>query len=846
QQAIRIFAHMEAEPPTGNTLADIAYTLQVGRAALGERLAFVAANAQEAMHTLKAVIDRAPADVMGGSRSLDELEQSDGADDALSVSVRRWAAEGKLHRVAELWVKGVVFDWLALYESWAARRVSLPTYPFAEERYWIDEGMPSSQTNSSSALHPLVHRNISDVRGIRFATYLSGNESFLTDHRVNGAPVLPAAVIIEMMRAAANLADSTHDGSFVLSDIALERPVIVRSQTTLNISVTVERQGALSLVLSDGDGERYATASAMVETLTHDRLDIAALRAQLDRSVSNEDVYCAMRAEGVEHGPAMQALGVLSVSADGVLAEVLKPTADAISDSSMMLDPVMLDGALQAGMALLLDTDGRIKSGGGVPVAVARVETHAPLPPRLLAWLQPHADGMNVVLCASDGTVLARFIGVQTAEGNRKEQTLSEKITTTVSKDASEAMLLHLRKLVGATLKLSPEDIDPKQALESYGLDSVMVLRLTARLEETMGTLPKTLFFEYRCLEDLAARLAADHPEIAVRLAGASSAAPSTAKEASLAATVRPRAAQSESEAVVAPDEPIAIIGLAGRYPQAPDLQTFWTNLRSGKDSVVEIPHERWDASRFYSSTRELGKTRCLRGGFLEGVDRFDAAFFNMLPTDAELSDPQERLFLETVHHALEDSGYTRKSLSKNGAVGLFVGVMYEDYQLYGVEETLRGNPTALSGSPASVANRASYFFGFRGPSMAVDTMCSSSLSALHLACQALRSKDCATAVAGGVNLTLHPNKYLMLGRGGFESARGHCAAFGADGDGYVPAEGVGAVVLKPLSHALRDGDAIHGVILASAINHGGKTNGYTVPDPAAQAEVVSTALGRA
>src|SRR5690606_22954448 len=168
---------------------------------------------------------------------------------------------------------------------------------------------------------------------------------------------------------------------------------------------------------------------------------------------------------------------------------------------------------------------------------------------------------------------------------------------------------------------------------------------------------------------------------------------------------------------------------------------------------------------------------------------------------------------------------------------------MYEEYQLYGAEKTRAGQPMALGGSAATIANRVSYFCDFHGPSLAVDSMCSSSLTAIHLAIDSLRGGGCSVALAGGVNLTLHPNKYLALSQGRFMSSKGRCESFGAGGDGYVPGEGVGAVLLKPLDRALADGDRIHGVIRGSMLNHGGKTNGYTVPNPTAQADVIGRAL---
>src|SRR6201987_2998671 len=156
--------------------------------------------------------------------------------------------------------------------------------------------------------------------------------------------------------------------------------------------------------------------------------------------------------------------------------------------------------------------------------------------------------------------------------------------------------------------------------------------------------------------------------------------------------------------------------------------------------------------------------------------------------------DPQERLFLETVWKTIEDAGYSKSALSDR-KVGGFVGVRYGPYQLFGVEERLKGNPVALSSSFATVANRVSYYFNWHGPSLAIDTMCSSSLTSVHLACESLRRGESELAIAGGVNFTIHREKDLLLSYGGFSSLDGRCRAFGEGGTGYVPSEGVGPML---------------------------------------------------
>ncbi|MFF8597223.1 beta-ketoacyl synthase N-terminal-like domain-containing protein [Streptomyces sp. NPDC015220] len=380
-----------------------------------------------------------------------------------------------------------------------------------------------------------------------------------------------------------------------------------------------------------------------------------------------------------------------------------------------------------------------------------------------------------------------------------------------------------LRTLFAEVLKVEIADLDPHAPFESFGIDSIVVVQLTARLRQVFGEVGSTLLFEHRTLVSLAEYFERSHPEALT--AGRGNAVPSVGETA---AKVGP--------APVRREEDVAIVGLAGRYPAADTLDEFWANLRAGRDSVTGVPADRW--------ATEAG--RGWHGGFLTGVDRFDPLFFGISPVDAELMDPQERLFLECSYATLQDAGYTRDALNAQGKVGVYVGVMYSEYQLYGAQEQLAGQPVAMAGSAASIANRVSYFCDFTGPSLAVDTMCSASLTAIHLACESIRRGESDLALAGGVNVSVHPNKFLMLGQGGFLSENGRCAAFGAGGDGFVPAEGVGAVLLKPLSRAIADGDRIHGVLKGSAVNHGGRTNGYTVPDPTAQRAVITEALARA
>jgi acyl transferase domain-containing protein/acyl carrier protein len=429
-----------------------------------------------------------------------------------------------------------------------------------------------------------------------------------------------------------------------------------------------------------------------------------------------------------------------------------------------------------------------------------------------------------------------------------------------------EKAIRYFQHLLAAVIKVAPDRLEADDPLEWYGIDSVMAMQLTNQLETTFGSLPKTLFFEYQTIKDLTRFFLESYRPQMEELLGleesqASSVSSDAPKLSHETGTTVLRSRKPNSSIPMTTGltsgkgsirEDIAIIGISGRYPEARNIRELWKNLRDGKDCIREIPAERWDYRDYFDANPgSPGKTYSKWGGFIEGVDRFEPLFFNISPREAELMDPQERLFLQCVYETLEDAGYARYGIEQSqlgdsgGNVGVFAGVMYQEYQLYGAEATVQGRPLALAGN-SSVANRVSYYFNFHGPSMAVDTMCSSSLTAIHLACQSLRRKECRLAVAGGVNVSIHPHKYLLLGENKFVSSKGRCESFGAGGDGYVPGEGVGAVLLKPFSQASADHDHIYGVIKATAINHGGKTNGYTVPNPTAQTAVIQQALREA
>ncbi|MBD3316248.1 MAG: SDR family NAD(P)-dependent oxidoreductase, partial [Chitinivibrionales bacterium] len=479
-------------------------------------------------------------------------------------------------------------------------------------------------------------------------------------------------------------------------------------------------------------------------------------------------------------------------------------------------------------------------------------------------FLVSHADRLEELLSDTEKRTAAK-VGFPKSSQNDKPE-----VGGTDKELIADRTIAYLKNRLSDVLKVPTQKIDAYAPLEKYGVDSISAMNVTNKLEKTFGTLSKTLLFEYQTVHALSeyfmerhgATLSAqfsDEVESSEKGALDREAAIRKKSKAASRLTSRRKLMRFQNEAasqkpnMTLADEPIAIVGLSGRYPKAFNMDEFWYNLREGKDCITEVPTERWDWREYYSVDRSLaGHHYSKWGGFIDGVDEFDPRFFNISPREARLIDPQERLFLQHVWMAVEDAGYSRTGLQipyegdLPGQIGVYAGVMYSEYQLYGAQASMVGKRMAIGGSYASIANRASYILNLHGPSLTVDTMCSSSLTAIHIACRDLLQGRTSMGIAGGVNVSIHPNKYLLISAGQFISSTGHCQSFGEGGDGYIPGEGVGVVILKRFSDARRDGNHIYGIIKGCTLNHGGKTNGYSVPNPQSQAAAIDRALNEA
>lgn len=376
------------------------------------------------------------------------------------------------------------------------------------------------------------------------------------------------------------------------------------------------------------------------------------------------------------------------------------------------------------------------------------------------------------------------------------------------------------------------------------GLDSIMAVDAAAALTETLGVdVGIGDVFGHPTVERLSA-------ELTGRLAGRTTApAPRKAPAAvrpvqTPAVTPQPAAEQPAST----DQEPIAIVGMAGRFPGADSVEEFWSLLDEGRDGVGPVPADRWDTAALHDPAgARPGSVSTDQGGFLSDIRRFDAAFFDVPAREAESLDPQQRLLLEAAWHALEDAGTDPKSLA-GSRTGVFVGISNSDYarvlESGGLEplDAYFATGTALN----AAAGRLSYYLGAQGPALAVDTACSSSLVALHLAVRSLRSGETDRALTGGVNVIAAPSCSVAVSRAHMLAPDGRCKTFDASADGFVRAEGCGVLVLRRLSDALRDGEQVLAVIHGSAVNQDGASSGFTAPNGTAQRQVIRAALADA
>jgi acyl transferase domain-containing protein/acyl-CoA synthetase (AMP-forming)/AMP-acid ligase II/acyl carrier protein len=389
-----------------------------------------------------------------------------------------------------------------------------------------------------------------------------------------------------------------------------------------------------------------------------------------------------------------------------------------------------------------------------------------------------------------------------------------------------EAIQEWLTGRIARRLGVPAGEIDVRKPFAHWGLDSAAVVSMAGELESWLGrSLSPILLYDYPSIELLASHLIQT-------TTGPCSPLPDSG------GLPLPR-----SPGTAAQPEPVAVIGMSCRFPGAGDVAAFWQLLRDGVDAILEAPQGRGELTvPSEAGPTSPGKLKSRHGGFLEKVDEFDPLFFGISAREAVRMDPQQRFLLEVAWEALEDAGQVVDRLA-GSRTGVFVGICNNEYSdIQGRDPNLIDGYWSTGNAFSIAANRLSYLFDFRGPSLAIDTACSASLVAIHLACRSLAAGESTLALAGGVNLILSPATTISFAKGGALAADGRCKPFDARADGIVRGEGAGILVLKPLSRAQSDGDPIWAVIRSSAVNQDGRSNGLTAPNGLAQEAVLREA----
>jgi acyl transferase domain-containing protein len=871
-----------------NSLENIAFTLQTGRDAFICRLAILADSRNSLIETLSRFIDDGMSTKIwlssSGMRPSGLRTSSESGGIATQASTDTMIEKRMLPELGKLWVDGCSIDWAALPRRMKPYRVSLPTYPFAEEYCWVSS-KPAGEKVVVNVGLPL--ENISDLYSVRYSSTFNGGEFYLRDHIVLKQKMLPAAVYLELIRNAydqASQRNSPDQGVISITDVVWQRPTLVenvpvRLYTELCLGNDSSINFTISQRISDND---IVCCTGKVDRMPHSKPEVIDPRQIQfmcnEGKIGGEEFYKLFRAMGIEYGPAHQCIREINLAANQAIAAVEIPELLSDTQNAFGLHPSLMDSSLQSVLGLARDITAFEKSPV-IPYALESLKVYKTLPQKLLVHARQRSlsgeseklPGYDLDLLSESGELCCRLVGLSLRQFGGKAisgDTLSnfhentppdvssplQMIESTSRVDPrkeiiTEHCVQYLIKLISDTLKIPKFKIDPTEPFSAFGIDSIVVVQLTAALSKSMENVTSNLFFQHQNILSLAEHLVNTQRDHITKIVDAPQKCPSIIESESRAcqdtlptddaeagrnSLIGSGVIRLQAQAAISKyqQSDIAVIGLAGRYAQSKNPAELWENLVKGKNCISEVPADRWNWREYFDP--EIGKegtTYTKWGGFIEDICRFDSLFFQISPAEAEKMDPQERAFLEIAFSAIDDAGYSPSSLCETKKVGVFVGAM---------------NSSVPSGGFWSIANRVSFHFNFKGPSMAVDSACSSSLTAVHLAVESIKNGSCECALAGGVNLVVHPRQFLKLAAFRMVSATQECKAFGANADGFVDGEGVGAVVLKPLKKAVEDGDHIYGIIRASGINSGGKTNGYTVPNPNAQAELIAETLRNA
>ncbi|MBV7338445.1 polyketide synthase dehydratase domain-containing protein [Chloroflexi bacterium TSY] len=926
-------------PQTVPSLASIAYTLQVGREAMAQRLAFVTSSVTDMKQKLTAYVDNKQAGIYQGHRGanrerFDLLTEGEEA----KVFIETLMYNGKLERVAQAWVSGVEIDWSLLYGEGRPRRISLPTYPFARESYWFRRHQKPESPNGAvhsvlqQAVRPVIRSGSSNKLKLKslqpqasslffasrenqpgeFTTRMTLAENcLLREHIVFGHYVLPTDSLLELVYEAAIVYLQTERLDF--EQLYLHKPLIGLPNTETTARVTFGEKGSVATfeLSSQVAGLSQSLAKNMSgtlrihqETLTSEH-SYKQVLTDFEKKGKMTDLFSADYP--LQVGDFYQSLQEVYLAGNRAVGVLKLAAAAQPTKSQFLLSPSILDSLLASVVCLAHHCATAVPELNTpdyafIPIYIDKVHIAKPLTDevytsyvqlvkqedefmRFDVALIDHQD--QVVLCL-DGLDEKRITGADI------EQSLAEMIQLDdLSKESKTSLhsegippmkrtvegysvrgdgvetrtyiLQTVRNFLSQTLLLPDEKIKENANFLEMGFDSILGMEFIQKVANHFEIqLKGTALYEYNTLNKLTDHITQTYPQIsqlainpnilpfrqvdipdheaadvrALKLKsrtarmGAYSDEPAVAAGSVEESVQILETPQPQSEISSSPKD-IAIVGLACRFPEAENAASFWQQIAASRYLITDIPESR------RAAWRDVADVYCQKGSFINDVDQFDPLFFNISPREAASMDPQLRKIFEVAWEAIEDSG----QVIRGSHTGVYLGNCFNDYaQLLKEQGQLDDQYVGMANANSALANRISYTLDLTGPSLTVDTACSSSLVALHLGCEALCNGDIEQALVGGVNLSLHPEKYKTFCAMGALSTGGVLRPFDERADGYIPGEGIAMLVLKPLTQALVDSHHIYGIIKGTAVRHGGYSGGPTVPNVEEQTEVMRAA----
>lgn len=426
----------------------------------------------------------------------------------------------------------------------------------------------------------------------------------------------------------------------------------------------------------------------------------------------------------------------------------------------------------------------------------------------------------------------------------------SNKDFVEIDDDSLVAVQKWLIHIIHDITKLPEEGFNINEKFGQLGLDSIAMTELSSELSNKLQvSITPVVFFENPSVVELSSFLYRTYKSNLTKILSHSSLSNVNEinvrnNDRKLISKVIPKEKVDNFDAN---NKDIAIIGMSCSFPMADNIEEYWENLISGRNCISEVPKNRWDWKEYYGDPlKEKNKTRINKAGFINDIDKFDPMFFGISPKEATYMDPVQRLLMMHIWKAIEDSGYTSEMLDGT-STGIFTAIASSGYtELHKKADVPIEAYTSTSISSSIAANRMSYLLNLHGPSEPMETACSSSLISLQRAMQCIYDGDCSMAIVGGINLFVEPSLFISFDKAGMLSPDAKCKTFSKFADGYARGEGVGAVVIKLLKDAEKDNDNILAVIKSASINHGGKANTFTSPNPEAQKNVIKSAYEKA